>query len=66
MTSLAGGQTARISAFFDTSVAGPFLQLNGTFRLSFKAKGAGGNNSLGVFLGRGAPASLVFVNQTST
>jgi hypothetical protein len=64
LTSLAGGQTARISAFFDTSVAGPFIQLNGTFRLSFKAKGAGGNNSLGVFLGRGAPASLVFVNQT--
>jgi hypothetical protein len=64
LTSLAGGQTARISAFFDTSVAGPFLQLNGTFRLSFKAKGAGGNNSLAVFLGRSAPASLVFVNQT--
>ena len=64
MTALSGGQQARIQAFFDTSVAGPFVQLNGTFRLSFKAKGAGGSNALGVFLGRGAPANLVFVNQT--
>jgi len=63
LTALSGGQQARIQAFFDTSVAGPFIQLNGTFRLSFKAKGAGGNHSLGVFLGRGAPANLVFVNQ---
>jgi hypothetical protein len=63
MTALSSGQTSRIQAFFDTSVAGPFIQLNGTFRLSFKAKGAGGSNRLGVFLGRGTPANLVFINQ---
>jgi hypothetical protein len=63
LTALSGGQTARIQAVFDTSVAGPFIQLDGTFRLSFKAKGAGGNQSLGIFFGRGAPASLVYVNQ---
>lgn len=63
LTALSGGQTARIQAFFDGSVAGPFIQLNGTFRLSFKAKGAGGTRSLGVFAGRGAPANEVFVNQ---
>ncbi|MGH9421950.1 MAG: hypothetical protein ACRD3J_18380, partial [Thermoanaerobaculia bacterium] len=51
-------------ATFDSSVAGPFVQLNGSFRLSFNAKGAGGNNGLAVFLARGAPANLVFVNQT--
>jgi alpha-L-arabinofuranosidase len=58
------GQSARIAGAFDTSVAGPFVQLNGSFRLTFKAKGAGGSNALAVFLGRGAPANLVFINQT--
>jgi hypothetical protein len=57
---------ARLDAVFDASVAGPFVQLNGNFRLSFKAKGAGGNNSLAIFLGRGSPANLVFLNQTMT
>jgi hypothetical protein len=66
LTAMGGGQSARLQAVFDSSVAGPFVQLNGTFRLSFKAKGAGGNNALGLFLGRGAPANLVFINQTMT
>ena len=64
LTANGSGQSARIQAVFDASVAGPFVQLNGSFRLSFKAKGAGGNNALAVFLGRGAPANLVFINQT--
>ena len=64
ITANGSGQSARIAGAFDGSVAGPFVQLNGSFRLSFKAKGAGGNNALAVFLGRGAPANLVFVNQT--
>ena len=64
LTANGSGQSARIQGVFDASVAGPFVQLNGSFRLSFKAKGAGGNNNLAVFLGRGAPANEVFINQT--
>jgi hypothetical protein len=64
LTATASGQFARVQGVFDTSVAGPFVQLSGSFRLSFKAKGAGGSNALGVFLARSAPANLVFVNQT--
>jgi len=58
------GQSARLTGVFDSSVAGPFVQLNGSFRLTFKAKGAGGSNALAVFLGRGAPANIVYINQT--
>jgi alpha-L-arabinofuranosidase len=63
LTAMGSGQTARLQAVFDSSVAGPFVQLNGTFRLSFKAKGAGGSNTIGIFLGRGTPANLVFLNR---
>ena len=63
MTAIGTGQSARMTAVFDASVAGPFVQLNGSFRLSFKAKGAGGNNQLAVFLGRGSPANLAFINR---
>ena len=63
----AQGDSARISANFDTSVAGPFIQLNGNFRLSFKARGvAAGSNSVALFLGRGPSANLVFVNQSQS
>jgi len=62
LTATGAGQFARIGAVFDSSVAGPFVQLNGNFRLSFKAKGVGGGNNLAIFLGRGAPANLVYIN----
>ena len=39
------GQFASLSAYFDTAFYGSFVQLNGTYRLSFKAKGAGGAES---------------------
>ncbi len=60
----ATGQTARISAVFDTSSAGPFIQLNGPFRISFKAKAAAAPSSVNVSVTRNAPANLTFVNQT--
>lgn len=64
ITANGSGQSARISGVFDASVAGPFVQLNGSFRLTFKAKGVGGSNALGLFLGRGAPANIVYINQS--
>src|SRR6266851_3785685 len=43
-----GGGAASITQPFDNSDAGTFIQLNGVFRLTFKAKGAGGGNALNV------------------
>ncbi|HYS55244.1 MAG TPA: hypothetical protein VER58_15915 [Thermoanaerobaculia bacterium] len=63
----AQGDTARISANFDSGAAGPFIQLNGNFRLSFKARGAAvGSNSVALFLGRGPSANVVFLNQSQS
>ena len=66
LTMSAAGQTARVATVFDSGQAGPFIQLNGSFRVSFRAKGAGGADALAVFVGRAAPANTVFVNQTLT
>lgn len=59
----AAGQVARLSAVFDTSTAGPFLRLNGTYRVVFRARGAGGTNMVNVFVGRNAPTNAVYLNQ---
>jgi hypothetical protein len=64
LTATGAGDSARINANFDSSVAGPFIQLNGNFRLSFKAKGLAVGNNLAIFLGRGPPANVVFSSQT--
>ena len=55
---------ATLSAGFDASVAGPFVQLHGAFRLTFKAKGVGGPNSVSITLQR--QPSTTFFNQTAT
>jgi hypothetical protein len=63
LTATGVGQTANIAAVFDAGAGGPFIQLNGMFRISFKAKGVGGGNNLNVFVGRGGTANVVYVNQ---
>lgn len=62
----AAGQSASISAIFDTTAGQTFLQLNGNHRLTFKARGAGGDNRLTVALRRNAPASTTLLNRTLT
>ncbi len=57
------GAFASISTFFDTSAAGSFIQLHGRYRLSFKAKGLGGGNTLNCAVARLAPGNTVFLNQ---
>jgi hypothetical protein len=57
------GGTAAITGPLDNHSNGPFLQLNGTFRLAFKGKGAGGSNTLNVSLRRGGSANSTFINQ---
>jgi alpha-L-arabinofuranosidase len=42
----APGEAARLDSYFDNSSDRSFLKLNGRYRLTFRAKGDGGNNSL--------------------
>ena len=64
LTATAAGATSHLATAFDTSTAGPFIQLIGHFRLSFKAKGVANGSVLGVALTRGSPANVVFLNTT--
>jgi len=42
------GQSASVAQYFDSSTAMSFIQMNGTFQVTFRAKGMGGNNQLNV------------------
>ncbi len=44
----APGQSARLDSYFDTYPNRSFVQLKGRYTLSFRAKGAGGNNMIAV------------------
>ena len=55
MTATQPGSTARVLSYFDTFPKRSFLHMNGTFRLSFRAKALGGGRSLNVELGRFLP-----------
>src|SRR5207249_4043877 len=56
---------ASVTAEFDNSPNGmSFLQLNGTYQVTFKAKGVGGSNQIGVSLTRKAPTATTFFNQS--
>ncbi len=57
------GQSATLSAVFETSTFGTFLQLNGSYRLSFKARAAAGSGRLTVNLRRQSPSNTIFMNQ---
>jgi alpha-L-arabinofuranosidase len=48
------GDKAELASYFDSTTGVPlsFVQLNGTYQLSFKAKGTGGTNSIGVSVSR--------------
>lgn len=45
-------QSARLSAYFDSTETRSFLQMRGTFRLTFKAKSLNGVKSIGVTVAR--------------
>lgn len=62
LTATNSGEQAALTGTFDTWRTAKFVQLNGQFRLAFKAKGAGGANQLLVSLRRGN--NPYFVNQT--
>ncbi len=46
------GQSATVNSYFDSSAGRSFLQLNGSYTLSFRAKAVSGNNTMCVMVQR--------------
>ena len=65
MTAPAAGQSAGVDSYFDSSGQEDFVLLNGSYQISFRAKGIGGSNQLNVSLGRQIPNGNYF-SQTIT
>jgi hypothetical protein len=64
MTASGSGQTAEVASYFDSYAGRSFVQLHGNYQLSFRAKGAGGNNQLEVNLYRSTSnGNTVFFSQ---
>ena len=63
VTAPSSGDSAEVASYFDSTVGLTFLQLQGVYQLSFKAKGVGGTQSIAVSVTRDA-AGLTHLNQT--
>ncbi len=52
MSAASSGQSASVASYFDTMNGRSFVQMNGTYTLTFRAKGLGGSNALSVTVAR--------------
>ncbi|MGI8773066.1 MAG: carbohydrate binding domain-containing protein [Acidobacteriaceae bacterium] len=68
MTAAKQGQSASVASYFDSTVGRSFVQMNGSYTLSFRAKGAGGGNQLNVSVGRigSNKGNLTYLSQNVT
>jgi len=66
MSANGAGQYAKLTQGFDTWLGLSFIQLNGAFQITFRAKGVGGNNQLLVTAQRLQGTNPAWVNQTLT
>ena len=65
MNASAGGQTAEVASYFDSYNGRSFVQLHGTYQLTFRAKGLGAGSKVSVSLTREGPSSsTVFFSKT--
>jgi alpha-L-arabinofuranosidase len=62
ITAAGSGQSANVTAYFDSTPGHSFVQLKGTYQITFRAKGTGGSNQLIVSMLRQGGAT--FFNQT--
>jgi alpha-L-arabinofuranosidase len=63
MNAASHGQTAQVDSYFDTTNTHNFVLLNGTYQITFRAKGTGGSNQMTVTFGRQVTGGAYF-NQT--
>jgi hypothetical protein len=67
LSASASGASATVTQYFDGEAGLSFIQLNGSFALTFRAKGMGGKNQLSVNITRlEASGAAVYLNQTVT
>ena len=67
MTGSAKGQSAILTQYFDNESGLSFIQLNGAFEVTFRAKGMGGTNKLNINVERLMPSGVAtYLNQTLT
>ncbi|MBS1821245.1 MAG: hypothetical protein JST61_04635 [Acidobacteria bacterium] len=65
ITAAGSGQAADVSSYFDTYSGRSFVQLNGNYKVAFRAKGVGGSNQLTVTFQRNATnGNETFLYQT--
>jgi len=65
MSASASGQSATLTQYFDNEAGLSFIQLNGAFEVTFRAKGVGGTNTLSVSAARLMPSGVEnFLNQS--
>jgi hypothetical protein len=62
VTAPSAADSVKLSAYFDGDAQRSFILLDGTYQLSFKAKGTGGSNAVAVMLKRNGLA--VYLNQS--
>jgi alpha-L-arabinofuranosidase len=61
------GQKATVNSYFDSTSGRSFLQLQGNYTITFRAKGLGGNNQLTINVSRGtSPSPTQFFSKTIT
>ena len=67
LSASAKGQSALMTQYFDNEGGESFIQLNGAFQVTFRAKGMGGTNNLNVSVERLMPSGVAtYLNQTVT
>jgi len=67
LSASAKGQSASVTQYFDNEGGQSFIQLNGAFEVTFRAKGIGGTNNLNVNVERLMPSgAATYLNQTVT
>ena len=65
MNATGSGKSASVASYFDSMNGRSFLQLNGTYTLTFRAKGLGGSNALAVNVSRQTSqhGAVTYLNQ---
>jgi hypothetical protein len=66
MNASGSGQSANVTSWFDSWNNLSFIQLNGAFQLTFRAKGNGGSNQLAVSVQRLMAGLPTYLNKTVT
>jgi hypothetical protein len=66
MNASGSGQSANLTSWFDSMQNLSFIQLNGNFQVTFRAKGNGGSNQLSIVVARLMAGLPNYINKTIT